>query len=195
MLTRQEESELIDRARQGDGDAFGQLVAPLRDLIYGRAAKAVKDLDQAEDVTQEVLIRGFTRLETFRGDSRFGSWLYTVTSNCILMHLRKRRRQAALSLKAERSLQSSVEAPKKLPDDRVMEKQMFLGIDQAISQLPPKYSEVMRLWVEQGMDLKDIEEECGESRGAIKSRIHRARKKVKVALDEEYGQGAILLPA
>ena len=72
---------------------------------------------------------------------------------------------------------------------------MFLGIDQAISQLPPKHNEVMRLWVEQGMDLKDIEEECGESRGAIKSRIHRARKKVKVALDEEYGQGAILLPA
>lgn len=195
MLTRQEESELIDRARQGDGDAFGQLVAPLRALIYKRAVKAVQDLDQAEDVTQEVLIRGFTRLETFREDSRFSTWLYAVTSNCILMHLRKRRRQAALSLKAERSLQSSVEAPKKLPDDRAMEKQMFLGIDQAISQLPPKYSDVMRLWVDRNMDLKDIQEESGASRGAIKSRLHRARKKVKVALDEEYGQGAILLPA
>ena len=88
MLTKAQESKLIGRARQGDEIAFAQLVAPLRDRIYWRAVKAVRDLDQAEDITQETLLRGFTRLETFRGESRFSSWLYMVASNCIRMHLK-----------------------------------------------------------------------------------------------------------
>ena len=69
---------------------------------------------------------------------------------------------------------------------------MFLGIEQAMSQLPSQYGEVLRLWVEESMTLKDIHDECGLSRGAIKSRIYRARKKVKSTLDNEYGQGALL---
>ena len=192
MLTKSQEAELITRARQGDTHAFTQLVAPLRERIYRRAVKAVRDLDQAEDVTQEALLRSFTRLETFRGDSRFSTWVYSVTSNCILMHLRKRKRIAALCLKAEQTSQPTLEIPRKLPDEKVMEKQMFLGIEQAMSQLPSQYGEVLRLWVEESMTLKDIHDECGLSRGAIKSRIYRARKKVKSTLDNEYGQGALL---
>ncbi|MCA9559321.1 MAG: hypothetical protein KC583_12245, partial [Myxococcales bacterium] len=84
-MTKEHEQMLIERATQGDLAAFEQLVAPLRDRIYWRAAKAVGDLDEAEDVTQETLVKAFTRLDTFRGDARFSSWLYQVGSNCIRM--------------------------------------------------------------------------------------------------------------
>ena len=69
---------------------------------------------------------------------------------------------------------------------------MFIGIEQAMSQLPPQYGNILRLWVEDGMDLKDIHDECGLSIAAIKSRLHRARKKVKDTLDAEYGRGALI---
>ena len=197
MMTKAHEAELLSRARQGDEVAFAQLVAPLRDRIYWRAVKAVRDLDQAEDITQETLLRGFTRLETFRGDSRFGSWLYMVASNCIRMHLRKKKRRAAIRLQdclqeTELTSRNSLEIPKKLPDQVAMENQMFLGIEQAMSQLPPQYGNILRLWVEDGMDLKDIHDECGLSIAAIKSRLHRARKKVRDTLDAEYGRGALI---
>ncbi len=197
MMTKAHEAELLGRARQGDEIAFAQLVAPLRDRIYWRAVKAVRDLDQAEDITQETLLRGFTRLETFRGDSRFGSWLYMVASNCIRMHLRKKKRRAAIRLQdclqeTELTSRNSLEIPKKLPDQVAMENQMFLGIEQAMSQLPPQYGNILRLWVEDGMDLKDIHDECGLSIAAIKSRLHRARKKVRDTLDAEYGRGALI---
>jgi len=197
MITKAQESKLLDCARQGDELAFAQLVAPLRDRIYWRAVKAVRDLDQAEDITQETLLRGFTRLETFRGDSRFSSWLYMVASNCIRMHLRKRKRRPALRLQdcvRETELHSrhSLEIPKKLPDEMAIEKEMFMGIEQAMSQLPPQYGNILRLWVEDGMDLKDIHDECGLSIAAIKSRLHRARKKMKDSLEAEYGSGALI---
>ena len=92
---RQYEAILLERARAGDEQAFAALVSPLRERIYWRAAKAVGDLDEAEDETQETLVRAFTRLDTFRGDARFSSWLYMVGSNCIRMHLRTRRRKGA----------------------------------------------------------------------------------------------------
>ncbi|MCA9544149.1 MAG: sigma-70 family RNA polymerase sigma factor, partial [Myxococcales bacterium] len=85
---RLREQRLLEAARQGDEQAFDELVRPLRDQIYWRAAKAVGDRDEAEDVTQETLLRAFTRLHTFRGDAAFSSWLYMVGTNCIRMHLR-----------------------------------------------------------------------------------------------------------
>ena len=87
-MKKEEESNLVSRARSGDSIAFERLVSPLKDRIYWRALKAMKDPDEADDIVQEAIIRAYTRLETFRGDSRFSTWLYTVASNCIRMRLR-----------------------------------------------------------------------------------------------------------
>ena len=197
MITKAQEAELLSRARLGDQDAFAALVSPLRDRIYWRAVKAVRDLDEADDITQETLLRAFTRLDTFRGDARFSSWLYMVASNCIRMHLRTRRRRGALRLddhvnQVETSNHSAIDIPAKLPDEVAIEEQMFMAIDSAMSQLPPQYGSILRLWVEDGLDLKEIHAESGLSVAAIKSRLHRARRRLRDVLDAEYGAGALL---
>ena len=122
VITKEQEKLLLARARQGDEDAFAQLVRPLRERIYWRAVKAVRDLDEADDVTQETMVRAFTRLATFRGDARFSSWLYMVASNCIRMHLRTRRRRGALRIEdhvneIETGLNNVTDLPLRLPDD------------------------------------------------------------------------------
>ena len=70
-MKKEEETLLVERARTGDEIAFKKLVSPLRDRIYWRALKAMKDPDEADDIVQESIIRAYTRLETFRGESRF----------------------------------------------------------------------------------------------------------------------------
>jgi RNA polymerase sigma-70 factor (ECF subfamily) len=192
------EAQLLDLARAGDEASFNALVSPLRDRIYWRAAKAVGDLDEAEDVTQETLIRAFTRLDTFRGDARFSSWLFQVGTNCIRMHLRSRRRRNTWSIEehAREAEQSddelSLASTTRTPDELAMEGELTRAIDVAMDDLPPRYGTILRLWVDEGLDLKQIQERSGLSIAAIKSRLHRARRKVKDHLDEAYGEGALL---
>lgn len=192
------EEELVGRARAGDRAAFDRLVAPLREKIYWRAAKAVGDLDEAEDVTQETLLRAFTRLDTFRGDARFSSWLYQVGTNCIRMHLRTRRRRGAYRLDDhtrevdEQHDEARLTGHDPRPDRAAIQSELAIALEDAISKLPPQYGSILRLWVEDGLDLKQIHERSGLSIAAIKSRLHRARRRVRDTIETEYGVGAIL---
>lgn len=191
------EALLLTKARKGDQDAFARLVGPLRERIYWRAVKALGDMDEAEDVTQETLLRAFTRLDTFRGDSKFSSWLYMIGSNCIRMHLRTRRRRGALRIDDhlydwEKSISEDSESLPPQPDVVSMNGQLFGAIDHALSQLPQQYGSILRLWVEDGLDLKQIHERSGLSIPAIKSRLHRARQRLRDRLESDYGVGALL---
>ncbi|MEE2757468.1 MAG: RNA polymerase sigma factor [Myxococcota bacterium] len=197
MVTKKQEMELVDRALLGDEQAFTNLIKPLRDKIYWRAVKALRDLDQAEDVTQETMIRAFTRLSTFRGESRFSSWLYMVASNCIRMHIRSAKRKGALRLddnitQVETQSHNVLLLPSKLPDEAAEDTQIFTAIEEAIDTLPEQYGAILRLWVEDGLDLREIHEESGLSIAAIKSRLHRARRRLKEQLDARYGEGTLL---
>ena len=191
------EAQLLDEATLGDLQAFESLVRPFRDRIYWRAVKAVRDVDEAEDVTQETLLKAFTRLSTFRREARFSSWLYMVASNAIRMHLRRRRRKATHSIddhlqEVERIAQSQVQLTVEQPDIVAMRGELFGALDDAISQLPPQYGSILRLWVEDGLDLQEIHERSGLSVAAIKSRLHRARRRLRDNLDSTFGSGALL---
>jgi len=197
MVTKKQEMELVGRALAGDERAFEDLITPLREKVYWRAVKALRDLDQAEDVTQETLIRAFTRLSTFRGESRFSSWLYMVASNCIRMHIRSARRKSALRLDdnishVESQSHNVLLLPAKLPDEVAADTQVFTAIERAMDKLPEQYGNILRLWVEDGLDLREIHEESGLSIAAIKSRLHRARRRLREQLDAQYGEDTLL---
>lgn len=197
-MKKEEESSLVSRARSGDSIAFERLVSPLRDRIYWRALKAMKDPDEADDIVQEAIIRAYTRLETFRGDSRFSTWLYTVASNCIRMRLRTIKRKGALKIEdnqieVEKSIADNADYIPALPDRACMNLQMLGAIEEAMNNLPEKYAQALRMWAYEGKNLKEINEsEEGVSIPAIKSRLHRARKQLRSALDSKYGPGALI---
>lgn len=196
-FSKQRETELLELAVSGDKSAFEALVRPFRERIYWRAVKAVRDADEADDVTQEALIRAFTRLSTFRGEARFSSWLYMVASNAIRMHLRRRRRKSALPMddhlhEIENAMIERQLGLNEAPDVVAIRGQLFGAIDTAISQLPAQYGSILRLWVEDGLDLQEIHERSGLSVAAIKSRLHRARRRLRDSLDSTYGSEALL---
>ena len=197
MFTKTQELELVRRAKGGDEAAFTALIRPLREKVFWRAVRALKDKDQAEDVTQEAILRAFTRLNTFRGESRFSSWLYMVASNCIRMHLRSAKRKRASRLddhlpQLEAQSSHTLSAAPKSPDVAASERQLFEAIDVAIEDLPVQYGSILRLWVEDGLDLREIHESSGLSIAAIKSRLHRARARLRAQLKPQFGDGALL---
>ncbi len=192
------EAGLLAAARLGDHRAFERLVAPFRDRIYWRAARAIGDRDEADDVTQETMVRAYTRLSTFRGEARFGSWLYQVAGNCIRMHLRTRRRRGAQRIDDHLHEVEQADDPATLgdqprsPDRAAMHEQLLAALVASISNLPPQYGSILRLWVEDGLDLREIHERSGLSIPAIKSRLHRARQRVRADIEATYGPGALL---
>lgn len=193
-ISREEEKTLITKSLAGDEFAFAQLTLTLREKVFWRALKAVGDRDEAEDIAQETFVRAFLRLETFRGESRFSSWLFMVCSNCIRMHLRTKRRKGALSLddhifeyEASRDRRDEV-----CPEVVVQHSELFEAIDDAMSKLPVQYGSILKLWVYEGLDLKEIRDRSGLSIAAIKSRIHRARAWVKNEIEGRFGPGQLL---
>ena len=93
-----DDDALLARYAAGDRAAAQILLDRLAPRVLRLARRLLQDPAEAEDVTQETLLRAFTRLDTFRGEAKFSSWLYQVGTNCIRMHLRSRRRRNAWSL-------------------------------------------------------------------------------------------------
>jgi RNA polymerase sigma-70 factor (ECF subfamily) len=113
------------------------------------------------------------------------------------MHLRTRRRKGALRYddhlnEVEAGVNQGRDAERELPDIYAMNKEFFTALEEAMSQLPPQYGSILRLWVEDGLDLKQIQERSGLSIPAIKSRLHRARQRLRDRLESRFGVGVVL---
>ncbi|UCF20742.1 MAG: sigma-70 family RNA polymerase sigma factor [Gemmatimonadota bacterium] len=93
-----DEKALIDRARAGDREKFGELVSRHRDAVYRFDARWLADPDQALDVAQDVFVRAFNGLKGYRGDSRFRTWLFSITLNAMRSAARRRRRLGEIRL-------------------------------------------------------------------------------------------------
>ena len=91
-LLSDEESKLVERARQGDRDAFGSLVEPWRKPLFGYIYRMVTLRQDAEDLLQDVFVRVLEDIRSYRGEARFKSWLFGIATHACLDHLRKRKR-------------------------------------------------------------------------------------------------------
>src|SRR5215470_951350 len=83
--------QILERVKTGDVEAFESLYEAYKHPVFALCLKKIGDVQDAEDVTQEVFVRVYCKVNGFRGDAAFSSWLYRVTLNTIMMHLRKRR--------------------------------------------------------------------------------------------------------
>jgi len=113
------------------------------------------------------------------------------------MHIRSAKRKGALRLddnitQVETQSHNVLLLPPKLPDEVAADTQIFTAIEDAMGNLPEQYGTILRLWVEDGLDLREIHEESGLSIAAIKSRLHRARRRLKEQLDAQYGEDTLL---
>ena len=163
------------RAAAGDHDAFERLYRAHVGRVYALARRMVGE-DVAEDLTQEVFIRAWQKLGTFRGDAQFGTWLHRLAVNHLLSRRATTRKQEARTVEGEGILDRIV-AP------RWRSSAAGLDLDAALQRLPAGAREVFVLYDVEGYAHEEIAELVGISVGTSKSQLHRARMLLRGYLD------------
>lgn len=196
-LSQREIEMLVERARQGDRTAFGQLVNEYKDKIYNYVARMLNDPYEAEDVTQEAFLRAYKSLPRFRGASSFHTWLYRIASNLAIDVVRKRKRQDPTFSLDEPLESDDGEYERELPDetggpeDRTSTRETRVAVRRAIMDLPEKLRDVMILYELQGETYEDIADILDVPLGTVKSRLFNARNRLKDSLQELVEAGEL----
>lgn len=167
---------LVKSAQGGDARAFEQVYRRTSDRVYAVCLRMCADADEATELVQDVYVRAWRRLSSFRGESLFTTWLHRLTVNLVLQDRRsKGRRRARERTEAdlERYARAAVVA---MPGTRV-------DLERAIAGLPTKAREVLVLRDVQGYKYDEIARMTGVSLGTVKAQIHRARRLVKEAMN------------
>lgn len=165
---RAEESALVARARENDYRAYEQLYRLHVGRVYGLCLRLCNDRDMAEDLAQEAFVLAWRKLDGFRGDSAFGSWLYRIATNAALSYLRKQKPFA-------RSLDiDDVE-----PGEEELQVGEQMSLERAIGQLPTGARTVFILYSLEGYTHDEIAGMLKIAQGSSKAQLHRARQLLK----------------
>ncbi|MCL2747097.1 MAG: sigma-70 family RNA polymerase sigma factor [Oscillospiraceae bacterium] len=182
-----DEARLIARAAGGDQGAFETLVKNYEKQVYSLALRMSRNRDDAYDLSQEVFLRVYRALPSFMGDSSFSTWLYRLSHNICLDHLRKtkRRRELPLTLPSE---DGGEERERDLPDTRYdperqwEKKELQEAIAHAMGSLRPDQRAVLTLREIQGLSYDEIADVLALPAGTVKSRLARAREALREIL-------------
>ena len=179
--------DLVARARQGDPAAFGELVDRHRAAVYRAALAALRSPADAEDATQDAFLLAYRRLDSFRGDASFKTWLLTITWHQALNRRRSlasvwRRMVAPSGDEDEESPLARVAADGPSPEDAAGADQLRRGVRDAIRGLSPKLRDALLLAMAGDYTYDEIGVMVGAPVGTIKWRVSEARRLVKQQL-------------
>ena len=177
------EAEAIEKAKNGDAEAFSKLYALHKRRVYTLCLRMLGNVSEAEDMTQEAFLHLFRKLGSFRGESAFSTWLHRLTVNLVLMHLRKK----GLNLVSlEETINPSEEnAPKRdfgSRDTQLAGSVDRVTLERAVASLPPGYRMVFVLHDVEGFEHNEIATMLECSTGNSKSQLHKARLKLRELL-------------
>ena len=189
MLTHEEEMQIIAKVLGGDTDAFEALVNDQKKIVFNLALRMVGNEEDAYDLSQEAFLKAFTSLSTFRGDCKFSSWLYKLTTNLCLDFIRKRNRQKVIPLVYENEDGESeyLEIPDETyaPEAKTEQKQLRESVQAGLNKLPAQQREILVLREIGGLRYDEISKQLNIEEGTVKSRIFRARKKLCEILSKD----------
>lgn len=167
--TAMADSELVLRVLNGARDSFGVLVTRYQQSLYRYACGMGLDHDTALDLTQDSLVRAWTRLAECRDPGQFRSWLFRILRNICLDHLKNLRQRSV-------SLDALVDAGR-IPDSRTgTDRVVGLEVADALAALTPQLREAFLLKHDAGYSYEETAEIVGASPAAVKMRVHRARE-------------------
>lgn len=189
VATTATDEELVHRAQQDDERAFGELVTRYESKVYSLAMKMLRNPEDAEDVLQETFLRGYRGIKSFKGNSTFSTWIYRITANSALMRLRKKQLpQVSIEDSDERETPISIADWSPGPVEQLLNQEMQRVMEEAIETLPPEFRQVFILRDVEELSNADVAEILDLSVAAVKSRLHRARLKVRNRLATYFSE-------
>ncbi len=188
------DEKLVERFLEGDKSALDELLQRYHSRVYRLAYGILRNPQDAEEVIQEVFLRVFQKLDSFKGESSFSSWLYRVAINTTYMKLRDRKGVSTFSfdqvgkLLDEEMIKSGSGEWVARPDDELLTEEALRIISEAIDQLPDDFKTVLILRDVEGLSTDEVAEILGLTPAAVKSRLHRARLFLRDKLEDFYKQ-------
>ena len=182
-----DEPALILEAQHGDLDSFNTLVLTYQDILFNTALRIMGDDDAAADATQEAFLSAFRAIKSYRGGS-FKAWLLRTVTNACYDELRRKKRRPTVQLEPETDDGEEMETPRWLadpamgPEEEVAADELEHAIQHCLNELPDEFRAVVVLTDIQGMDYKEVATTVRVPLGTIKSRLARARLRLRECL-------------
>ncbi|MCP4363276.1 MAG: RNA polymerase sigma factor [Chloroflexi bacterium] len=186
-----DEAALIEQAKKGDVSAYNRLVIQYQQVVYNVAYRVMGEPQSAEDMTQEAFISAYKSINSFRGGS-FKSWLLRIVTNRCYDELRKYKRRPQSSIEEiteEHASFAFMRDPKEGPEKFQQRLDMIQAIENCLQGLPDDQRMTAVLGDIEGYDYKEIAKITRVSLGTVKSRMSRARRKLRECLQ---GMGELL---
>jgi len=181
-MTQEEELHIIQKVTDGDTNAFEDLVIANQKNVYNLALKMTGNEEDALDISQEAFLKAYSRIGSFRGESKFSVWMYRLTYNLCIDFLRKKTPGGVISISQQdadgETYDLEIPDVRELPEDSAMRRETREIIAKSIDELSPRYREIIILREISDMSYSDIAKTLGLDEGTVKSRLARARIKL-----------------
>jgi RNA polymerase sigma-70 factor, ECF subfamily len=186
----------LQRASGGDTMALGALAVALKPRIEKQLLRYPLSDEDRRDLVQATLMQVIRRVGSFRGDASFSTWLFRVTANEALMMMRSQRRHRArlvegLDLEELESLPAANDAASGRADGAAVASERDARVRQALEELPADYRDVVALHYHEDMGLQEIARRLSTTESAVRSRLHRARSRLRTILERATEGGEI----
>ena len=190
------DSALMLRVKQGDTEAFAELVDKYKQPVMNMVFRMLRDSTEAEDLAQNVFVQVYKSADRYRAAAKFSTWLFTIVRNLCLNEIRRRSRHPTSSMDEvhpEHEDQPSQQFEDKTtvsPPDTLLHGELVEKIDQAMADLPENQRTAILLCRQEELSYEEIAEVLGCSVSATKSLIHRGRETLKQSLKPYLRTGA-----
>ena len=182
-----DEAGLIQDAQRGDLEAFNRLILAYQDRVYNQAFRVLGEYQSADDATQEAFISAYKSIRSFRGGS-FRAWLLRIVTNACYDELRRKKRRPTTPLEPVDDEGDEIESPHWIadpgesPEDNIARAELADAIQACLDHLSEDFRVVVVLVDVQGLDYIEASEVIGKPLGTIKSRLARARNRMRECL-------------
>lgn len=180
---RTQEASLLERHRQGDGQAFRELYREFEGMVYNLALRMSSNPADAEDITQETFIRAYRHLKKFKGKSSLKTWVFRIALNCSNTRLGRRGRRLAHRVDDSESELERLADEGRSPEERALATDLSAAVRVGLDHLPSRYREAVLLRDFEGLDYAEIAEVLGVRIGTVRSRIARGRQQLRKRLE------------
>lgn len=185
-----DEKKIIQQVLDGNQEAFSELVKAYEKPVYNLCLRMTGNAQDAQDLAQEAFLKAWRGLRFYKFESSFSTWLYRLTSNVCIDFLRRQKRRTAVSLTME---EQELEVPdqRPVPEERMLQQEARQAVSQAMNQLEDEFRLVLTLRVLEDMSYEQIAQIMDLKVGTVKSRLARARIKLKNILQQNGNKSSV----
>ncbi len=185
VTSGQPDEQIINRVLKGDQSAFGSLIDKYKNYVFTLILRFTDNREDAEELAQDVFIKAYRSLADFRGDSKFSTWLFTITRTTCLSFLRKKKLDT-ISLDNERTGLQVENRESGFSANGIEQKSRHFMLNQAINMLSQDDAQVLNLFYKGDQSLEEIGRIMRLDPNTVKVKLHRARQRLKDKMEKHF---------